>query len=333
MLRRTIRPAYTASPLNYTGGKLRLLPQLLPLLPHDVDTFVDLFCGGCNVGINVRATHHIYNDTNTRLASLLRFFQHSEPQGLLQTVKERIAHYELSDTEAHGYATYHCNSADGLAAYNRQPFMQLRADYNALPDSHPDKPLLLYMLIVFGFNNQLRFNADGEYNLPVGKRDFNIVMQCKLCRFIEALQAQEARIISCDFEQLDLTTLTPKSLVYLDPPYLITTATYNEGGGWTLRDEQRLLRFITRLDNAGIRFALSNVLTHKRRHNEALMAWLNDNPHIAALPLDMSYANASYHATERDSHSAEVLVTNCMQVAERTQYATHYARQQDLFAV
>lgn len=41
------------SPLNYTGGKYKLLPQILPLFPKDIDVFVDLFCGGCNVGINV----------------------------------------------------------------------------------------------------------------------------------------------------------------------------------------------------------------------------------------------------------------------------------------
>lgn len=42
------------SPLNYTGGKFKLLPQILPLLPKNVDRFFDFFCGGCNVGINVR---------------------------------------------------------------------------------------------------------------------------------------------------------------------------------------------------------------------------------------------------------------------------------------
>ena len=36
------------SPLNYTGGKYKLLPQILPLFPKDIDVFVDLFCGGCN---------------------------------------------------------------------------------------------------------------------------------------------------------------------------------------------------------------------------------------------------------------------------------------------
>ena len=34
------------SPLNYTGGKFKLLPQILPLFPNDINTFVDLFGGG-----------------------------------------------------------------------------------------------------------------------------------------------------------------------------------------------------------------------------------------------------------------------------------------------
>ena len=45
------------SPLNYTGGKYKLLNQILPHFPDNTDTFVDLFCGGCNVGVNVNARH------------------------------------------------------------------------------------------------------------------------------------------------------------------------------------------------------------------------------------------------------------------------------------
>jgi hypothetical protein len=37
---------YIKSPLNYTGGKYKLLPQLLEVFPKQVDTFVDLFAGG-----------------------------------------------------------------------------------------------------------------------------------------------------------------------------------------------------------------------------------------------------------------------------------------------
>lgn len=49
------------SPLNYTGGKYKLLPQILPLFPKDINCFVDLFCGGCNVGINVCAKKYVYS--------------------------------------------------------------------------------------------------------------------------------------------------------------------------------------------------------------------------------------------------------------------------------
>ena len=48
--------------LNYTGGKYKLLPQILPLFPEDINTFVDLFCGGCNVAVNVDANRIVCND-------------------------------------------------------------------------------------------------------------------------------------------------------------------------------------------------------------------------------------------------------------------------------
>ena len=54
-------------PLNYIGGKIKLLPQILPLFPQNIDTFVDLFCGGANVCVNVNAERKIANDNNTNV--------------------------------------------------------------------------------------------------------------------------------------------------------------------------------------------------------------------------------------------------------------------------
>lgn len=48
------------SPLNYIGGKYRLLPQILPLFPKQINTFVDLFAGGLDVSINVDALSLIH---------------------------------------------------------------------------------------------------------------------------------------------------------------------------------------------------------------------------------------------------------------------------------
>ena len=58
----SLKTEIVKSPLNFTGGKYKLLPQLVPLFPSDISTFVDIFCGGCNVGVNVTAKKIICND-------------------------------------------------------------------------------------------------------------------------------------------------------------------------------------------------------------------------------------------------------------------------------
>lgn len=50
----TQKKDFIKSPLNYIGGKYKLLSQILPLFPKKIDIFVDLFCGGLNVAINVK---------------------------------------------------------------------------------------------------------------------------------------------------------------------------------------------------------------------------------------------------------------------------------------
>jgi len=50
------------SPLNYVGGKFKLLSQILPLFPEHIRIFIDLFSGGCNVAVNVNAQQIICND-------------------------------------------------------------------------------------------------------------------------------------------------------------------------------------------------------------------------------------------------------------------------------
>ena len=66
----TMTSQYVSSPMNYIGGKYKLLPQLLPLFPKNVDTFVDLFCGGANVGVNALANRIVFNDNLVYLVDL-----------------------------------------------------------------------------------------------------------------------------------------------------------------------------------------------------------------------------------------------------------------------
>ena len=302
------------SPLNYTGGKYKLLKQILPLFPKEIDTFVDLFCGGCNVGINIDSSRVIYNDLNRKLLGLYTTFQSLGPEAVLERIYEIIHRYQLSTVSKYGYSYYHCDSGKGLADYNRDKFIRLRGDFNrkhAGQSFDHDYYLMLYVLIVYAFNNQIRFNANGEFNLPVGKRDFNSKMEQKLIAFINRLREQNCAFTCCDFREFDTSGLTSRDFVYVDPPYLITCATYNEQGGWNEGAERDLLAFLDKLHSRGIPFALSNVLRSKGKENPLLLAWLEENAHqYRAIPLAYSYANSNYHTKDKTSSSEEVLIVN-----------------------
>lgn len=106
------------SPLNYTGGKYKLLPQILPLFPKDINCFVDLFCGGCNVGINVCAKKYVYNDSCEPLINLYSVMQTLDSASFIEKIETVIKRYGLSDVKLYGYDFYNCNSSDGLGVYN-----------------------------------------------------------------------------------------------------------------------------------------------------------------------------------------------------------------------
>src|SRR5699024_2532663 len=97
---------YLKSPLNYIGGKYRLLKQIIPLFPREIDTFVDLFSGGANVGINVNAKYHVFNDMNYRINEMFRFFSKEDPYELVKLIKDRIALYQLSKTNQQAYLEF-----------------------------------------------------------------------------------------------------------------------------------------------------------------------------------------------------------------------------------
>lgn len=332
---------YLQSPLNYIGGKYKLLPQILPLFPKDIDIFIDLFCGGANVGLNVArrcgVKELILNDSKKELIALLRYLQSHSMDEIFSTLWDIIESFSLSNSSKHGYTFYNCDSSKGLSQYNKNGFIRLRKSYNQ------DKDILkLFVLIVFSFNNQIRFNAKGEFNLPCGKRDFNAKMQEKLRLFILALQTQSIRLLDSDFREVlsslilqkqdlqkqdleekdtqkqdcdlkqTLSTLTEsknsKVFVYADPPYLLATAPYNENKAWMQSDDRDLLDLLNELDSKGVYFALSNVLSHKGKEHTILQEWLDSKPHLRVHYLAFDYKNANYQTKRLESK--EVLITN-----------------------
>jgi len=283
----------TKSPLNYIGGKFKLLEQLLPLFPKEVDTFVDLFAGGCNVGLNIKARQVICNDNLKFLVAMYQEFQKNSLHEIVEHIENQINTFELSLINAEGY----------------KKFRQYYNEYK--------NPLDLFVLVAFSFNHQIRFNNSHQFNNPFGRErsSFNETMRTNLIQFVRKLHHTSIQFTCFDFEQFDFEGLTSNDFVYCDPPYLITTGTYNDGKrgftGWNSTQERKLLQVLENLHKRNIRFALSNVLQHKGNENELLREWIYQNNYLIVNYLRADYSNSNYQTLVKDKNtSVEVLITN-----------------------
>ncbi len=278
---------YIKSPMNYIGGKYRLLPQILPHFPNYIATFVDLFSGGCNVAINVQANNIICNDINKKIIELFETFKKTELSKILYQIEGRIAEYNLSKE-------------------NEQGFKQFRDFYNLTQN-----PIDLYTLTCYSFNYQFRFNNNLEYNNPFGRNrsQFSENMKRNLISFVTKLQNSNIEFSNRDFMQISLDNLTPEDFIYCDPPYLITTGTYNDGNrgfkDWKTEQELALYDYLDNADRRGIKFALSNVIEHKGKVNTILLEWAKK---YKIIDLKYDYSNSSYNTRKGDSK--EVLIVN-----------------------
>jgi len=293
--------------LNYPGGKYKLLNQIEPLFPSNYKRFVDLFTGSAVVAVNnsFQGVKIEAYDSNEQLIKLLKYVQVTPIDEIMLSVCSVIKKYGLSDTFQNGYSYYKADSAKGLGDINKESYLEVRNEYNGKVTMDIFDPILLYVLIIFGFNNQIRFNRSNEFNNPVGKRDFNKNMQDKLILFSNKVKKSNIKFECSDFRLVDINK--SDSFFYVDPPYLITTAVYNENGGWTLDDENDLFSILDSINDSGNKFALSNVLKNKGQTNNLLLKWSKKyNIHH----LNKNYSNSNYHESNEKYVTDEVLITN-----------------------
>ena len=300
---------FAKSPLNYVGGKYKLLNQLTKKFPSEVNTFVDYFCGGGNVGVNINAKKVIAVDKEKYLINVLNLFKNYSYTEIIDKLDNIIEKYKLSNTYINGYDYYKCDSSSGLGSYNKQRYLKLRNDYNKMKEESDEKTFKFLVLIIYGFNHQIRFNSSGEFNMPVGKRDFNGSIRKNLLAFCEKLKSKNIEFISEDFKKFKIDNLTSEDFCYFDPPYFLGDASYNENNNWTEKDEKDLLNYINKLNEKNIKFALSNVTQHRGEKNNILIDWAIENKYNINY-LDYNYNNSNYHSKSKLNVTEEVLITN-----------------------
>lgn len=270
------------SPLNYIGSKAKMASFIKLNSPEKYNTFVDAFGGGFNVGINMNANRIVYNDINHFVSNLVSSFKITDTYQYILYLKRIIKKFGLEPADSEAYT-------------------KVREYYNTFPLEKRD-PKLLYAVILYGFNQQIRFNGSHDFNNPVGMRWFNDKVLEKLISFSRVIKEKNVLFESKDFNEI---IFEPEGVtfIYLDPPYMLTTGAYNDGRrgfeGWNSEIEKKFFDFVDNLNNRNKPFMISYVLEHKGKYNFNLEEWVNRGGYNI-IEVDPSLGN----------NRQEILITN-----------------------
>lgn len=263
------------SPFNYTGSKAELAEQLIKHLPSDRTVCYDLFCGGGGFFINAMDKFEkIYaNDIIIPLVKFYSWLQRTD----WETVQGVLNHNNISKD-------------------NQEEYLQLRGRFN----NDKSNFINFFLLVCSCTNNMMRFNKSYDFNQTWGKRNYNKSTEERLRVYHEKIYLNPN--FEFTYGHFFDVKIKDNSFVYLDPPYLITEAGYNSY--WSDNLEYRLYGFLNELDKKGIKFMLSNVLTHKGKTNSRLAQFTK----FKIIELGFTYQQVSKKKDVQDTK--EIIVIN-----------------------
>lgn len=220
--------------LKWAGGKFRVVPKILELLPKG-KRLIEPFVGSGAVFINTEFDRYMLGDSNADLINL--FLQ-------LQNEGEAFVSYAstLFNVE---------NTAE-------ESYYVLREAFNNTNDIRYKSALFVY-LNKHCFNGLCRYNAKGGFNVPYGGKRNPSFPKLEMLGFIEKAKNAEFRHI--DFVKV-METAELGDVVYCDPPYVPLSDTANftsySKGGFSLDEQNKLAEMALRLQNRGIPVIISN---------------------------------------------------------------------------
>ena len=293
------------SPLFYVGDKYKLMGQIKNLFPGKINNFYEPFVGGGTVFLNIKAKNYFLNDIDKHLVNIHKF--------LISNAKDKTKFFKDIERIIYKYKLSHSYKKDVVpdslkkkfkktyyARFNKKGYEKLRSHVNKNKENNP---LILYILLIYGFNRMLRFNGGGKFNLPVGNVDFNKNVVNSLNNYFKFVQDKRIKFTSHDFRIFfKKRTYEKGDFIYFDPPYLIAASEYNKL--WRGLDEISLLKLIDEIDRKNIKFALSNVTHYNGSKNELLLGWMKK---YKVHNIKSNYI--SYHNNTK-KRIKEVLITN-----------------------
>jgi DNA adenine methylase len=199
-------------PLKWAGGKRWLAPIIRPYWQsHQHRRFVEPFCGGLAVALDLRPRFALLNDANPHLINFYEWLKKPFP------------------------VTIEARNDETIYYTHRDRFNKLIK--NGKRRSR-EAAQLFYYLNRTCFNGLCRFNQSGEFNVPFGTYAANLRYAGDFDKYRALFKSWE--FTNLDFEELEIAS---DDFIYADPPYDVDFTAYSRGG-FSWEDQTRAAEWL-----------------------------------------------------------------------------------------
>jgi len=217
----------------WAGGKNKMLKHYLPIMPKQVDTYVEPFFGGgamfCHIVQNYQPKKLVINDVNADIVRIYNSIKNNLPEFLIKLDSYCNVYLPMNKEDRKKY------------------YFEVRHEHAYDYDkwSEAEEAATLYFLMKTGFNGifQINNNTNRRYGTPAGLlNQKDKVYELDVVKWWNhALQNSE--VMSGDWKEcLKQVPDEDNTFVFLDPPYRDSFTSYGQTFG---DDEQeKLIKYV-----------------------------------------------------------------------------------------
>jgi DNA adenine methylase len=217
----------------WAGGKNKMLKHYLPIMPKQVDTYVEPFFGGgamfCHIVQNYSPKKLVINDVNADIVRIYNSIKNNLPEFLIKLDSYCNVYLPMNKEDRKKY------------------YFEVRHEHAYDYDkwSEAEEAATLYFLMKTGFNGifQINNNTNRRYGTPAGLlNQKDKVYELDVVKWWnQALQNSE--VMSGDWKEcLKQVPDEDNTFVFLDPPYRDSFTSYGQTFG---DDEQeKLIKYV-----------------------------------------------------------------------------------------
>ncbi|MFP7699731.1 MAG: DNA adenine methylase [Candidatus Phytoplasma pyri] len=235
------------------GSKKKIIPQILPLIPKNYQTYIEPFLGSGALYLALMPKKAIINDHNSHLIQLWKTFLQTPHPFYQQVIKLEKQLFQTSDLTT-----------------TKQQFQSFITQFNHLQaQSHLKISDLIFKNALFLIINKYSYKsilyrpncsvlkADWGYHPPIQQ----ILNLADLMKISQHFHQNQHQIHQLDYLEI-IQQANPQDFLFLDPPYFfsgIETKKYNfYHTPFTWADHEKLAYYLKKLDQQGTKWLYMN---------------------------------------------------------------------------